>query len=94
MQPQLLRSLEHAPLSGSQESVEHANSPLQSFGAPMQVASTWHASAKVHSLPSSHTSPGAGSVEQLPDAVSQLSVVHGLPSSQSASLVQPQALVS
>ncbi|MDI7267626.1 MAG: hypothetical protein QME96_06500, partial [Myxococcota bacterium] len=64
------------------------------LGVPAQLVSSRHTSSSVRSFPSSHGTPGVAVVAHPLVAGLQESAVHGLPSSQSASLRHRQSTSS
>ncbi len=77
------------PLSGSQLSVVQGNPSSQVLGAPGTQRPAAQASLTVQTLPSEHVPPTAKCLQLL--TLSQLSSVHGLPSSQLAALLPMHA---
>jgi hypothetical protein len=75
------------PAMGSQESVVHTLPSLQLGGLPAVQAPLWHVSSPLHRLPSAHDAP-FGRTGLLHTPALQTSVVHGLPSAQSAFTTQ------
>jgi len=70
------------PLAGSQESIVHGLPSSRFGGLPAtQLPAPSQVSLPLHTLPSEHVAPAAAGVCLTPDAGSQLSLVHGLPSS-------------
>src|SRR5579885_396075 len=77
------------PLCGSQPSLVHGLPSSQSIATPLQ-APCMHTSPRVQAFPSSQGMPSSGVCWQ-PSVGSQVSAVHGLPSSQSGGAAAWQA---
>jgi len=75
------------PSRGSQLSVVHTLPSLQTGGVPAVQVPLWQVSSPLQRLPSAHEEP-FGSTVLLQTPALQTSLVHGLPSAQSAFTTQ------
>jgi hypothetical protein len=80
--------------SSSQVDTAHERGSTHDRSVPRQVPSERQESSTVHHAPSSQGNPTAGSLEQLDPSAAHASFVHGLESSQSASVAQTHAEAS
>jgi hypothetical protein len=74
------------PLIGVHVSLVQASLSLQSSGVPAAQTPLWQISSPLHTSPSAHGVPFDSGVLAHPEAGSQLSAVHTLPSSQSTAV--------